>query len=171
MAIFWDSLIIPNQSEINIKHIQELRTKLDDIDSFIGQVKNDVVEPGIIPLNGVIIWEEETMPKYGVWAVCNGSNGTRDMRRRFPIAAGENIPFGTMGGEATTKITLDNFPVHTHRTATKIIYPEIYWTHNYYINKVEPHNPGTWSVATSGEGVPHNNIPPYYASAYLKRIG
>lgn len=44
------------------------------------------------------------------WAICNGSNGTPDLRNRFIVAAGSTYALGAKGGETTHKLTKKELP-------------------------------------------------------------
>lgn len=48
----------------------------------------------------------------GGWFVCNGTNGTVDLRDRFVMAAGGTHAAGTSGG--SFKISIGNVPNHSH---------------------------------------------------------
>lgn len=53
------------------------------------------------------------------WLLCNGTNGTPDLRDRFIVGAGNNYAVGTTGGAATVTLTEAQMPSHTHSiTAT-----------------------------------------------------
>ena len=64
-----------------------------------------------IPQGGIIMYTGVTAPSG--WALCNGSNGTPDLRDKFVIGAGLNYAYGTTGGYANTVL-----PVHTHNAAS-----------------------------------------------------
>jgi microcystin-dependent protein len=48
------------------------------------------------------------------WAVCNGDNGTPDLRDRFPVGAGGNYNVGDTGGTDTVALTVAEMPQHSH---------------------------------------------------------
>jgi hypothetical protein len=64
-----------------------------------------------IPQGGIIMYTGVTAPSG--WALCNGSNGTPDLRDKFVIGAGLNYAYGTTGGSANTVL-----PVHTHNAVS-----------------------------------------------------
>ena len=51
------------------------------------------------------------------WLLCDGSNGTPDLRDRFIVGAGSTYSPKATGGEATHKLTIAEIPSHSH-TAT-----------------------------------------------------
>jgi len=78
-----------------------------------------------IPTGGIIMYTGVTAPSG--WALCNGSNGTPDLRDKFIIGAGLNYPYGTTGGNANSTL-----PSHTH-TATSVFTGIQMGTHSHNI--------------------------------------
>lgn len=83
------------------------------------------------PIGGIIMWSGsiDTIPAN--WKLCNGSNGTPDLREKFVIGYGVNYPLNSNGGESTsttnasgshthtatiagTALTVDQMPAHSH---------------------------------------------------------
>lgn len=79
-----------------------------------------------IPTGGIIMYTGVTAPSG--WALCNGTNGTPDLRDKFIIGAGLNYPYGTTGGYANTVV-----PVHTH-TASSVFSGYQMNTHSHGVN-------------------------------------
>ena len=48
------------------------------------------------------------------WLLCDGSNGTPDLRDRFIVGAGSTYSPKATGGEATHKLTIAEIPSHSH---------------------------------------------------------
>ena len=72
---------------------------------------NNPIPPGV-----VVMWSGNFVPTG--WALCNGDNGTPDLRNRFVFCAGtETNPIGSTGGSATATLTNLNIPAHTHTIA------------------------------------------------------
>jgi microcystin-dependent protein len=75
------------------------------------------------PKGMIVIWSgTETNIPVG-WAICNGNNGTPDLRGRFVLGTDPNINdntapgyFGSTGGSETSSVTftVDTIPAHTH---------------------------------------------------------
>ena len=60
----------------------------------------------IMPFNG-------TRPP-AKWALCDGSNGTPDLRNRFVVGVGSSHEFNEEGGQNSVTLSLENLPKHQH---------------------------------------------------------
>lgn len=74
---------------------------------------------GVIPPGGIIMWSGSVASIPAGWALCNGSNGTPDLRDRFVVGAGTTYTPGNTGGSATVALVEADLPSHTH-TASPI---------------------------------------------------
>lgn len=63
-----------------------------------------------VPPGGIIMWSGTTIPDG--WLLCDGTNGTPDLRDRFILGAGNTYAVGNTGGSNT--ISAANLPPHTH---------------------------------------------------------
>jgi hypothetical protein len=61
------------------------------------------------PTGGIIMWSGSVASIPSGWALCNGSNGTPDLRNRFVVGAGSTYAVAATGGSADA-ITVS----HTH---------------------------------------------------------
>jgi len=136
----------------------------------------------------IMLWSGSIGSVPSGWALCNGSNGTPDLRDRFVVAAGSTYAVGATGGSADAIVVS-----HTH-TATSVV------TDAGHIHTVPQQNSGAFAnnspipggnasgstyttntgsattgitvattnatAGTSGTGA---NLPPYYALAYIMK--
>lgn len=64
-----------------------------------------------LPRGSIIIWTSQTIPTG--WAICDGTNGTPDMRDKFIVGASNTRDINVTGGHATTSISLEGLE-HYH---------------------------------------------------------
>ncbi|MET0391600.1 MAG: hypothetical protein ABW019_00610 [Chitinophagaceae bacterium] len=104
------------------------------------------------------------------WAICNGLNGTPDLRNRFIVGAGpgSNYSIGSKGGEDFHTLTTAEMPRHTHRYGYEC-YDVVAagqsgcWLRRNGINNGDETQP-------AGESKPHENRPPYFAMLYIMKL-
>jgi len=67
-----------------------------------------------IPSGLIAIWSgtEATIPSG--WVLCNGTNGTPDLRDRFVVGSGSTYAVGATGGAANVSLTTAQLPSHNH---------------------------------------------------------
>jgi microcystin-dependent protein len=65
----------------------------------------------ILPAGAIILWEGTTPPEG--WALCDGTNGTPDLKGRF-VMGSSNVNNYEYGGNDTVSITEANIPAHNH---------------------------------------------------------
>jgi hypothetical protein len=148
-----------------------------------------------IPSGVIVMWFGSTVP--AGWKLCNGTNGTPDLRDRFIVGAGASYGTGSIGGFTDTVL-----PSHTHSLTGTATGPAgehqhdsgwgEYWggpfgnTSRYPSTgsgRTDGDNVG-WLTSSAG-GHSHNingtigyagvssagrNLPPYYALAYIMKI-
>lgn len=51
---------------------------------------------------------------YSDWHICNGVNGTPDLRDRFIVGSGNSYTSGTRGGVNSVTLTQSQMPSHSH---------------------------------------------------------
>ena len=126
---------------------------------------------GTIPKGGVILWSGSESKIPDGWALCNGSNGTPDLRDRFVVGAGNAYSVGANGGAATVTLTVDQMPPHTHDYKFRSYDLAADWKdqRNFYTVSKGSIDQAATTEATGG-GQPHENRPPYYALCYIMRV-
>lgn len=141
---------------------------------------------GEIPIGVIVIWSGATNNIPNGWQLCNGTNGTPDLRNRFVVGAGSTYSVGNTGGEATHTLTKNEMPSHNHNlletpvgngTANKLWFSSDNQT---LARSIDRQAGGSQNAATmlmssilmsnTGNSQPHNNLPPYYALCYIMKI-
>lgn len=71
----------------------------------------------LVPAGAIIMWSGSLIEIPAGWALCDGTNGTPDMRDKFAVGAGLAFAVGAVGGSAThdhNDATLSQQPAHSH---------------------------------------------------------
>lgn len=125
------------------------------------------------------------------WHLCDGTNGTPDLRNRF-IYGGDGTNNGETGGEASVTLTQQTIPAHSHTASVSSAGSHTHTaatfidSGNDHINNFScsytARQRGTATVDSSGAhthditigntggGWPHNNMPPYYVLAFMMKL-
>jgi len=96
---------VADTAETNAKDYTD--TAETNAKDYANSLVGAVVPPGIITL-----WSGSTTPTG--WALCNGSNGTPDLRDRFVVGAGSSYDVGDTGGNDNVSLSEANLPSHSH---------------------------------------------------------
>jgi microcystin-dependent protein len=62
----------------------------------------------------IMLWSGSIASIPSGWALCDGTNGTPNLRDRFVIGAGSTYAVNATGGSATATLATANLPSHTH---------------------------------------------------------
>ena len=120
------------------------------------------------PVGTIVMWSGSIATIPTNWALCNGVNGTPDLRDRFIVGAGSSYGVGVTGGLSSVTLSISEMPAHSHTyTSTPINYSRSGGTSPIYVpTGGQPSS----STSTVGGGLSHENRPPYYALAFIMRI-
>lgn len=72
----------------------------------------------LLPAGCIIQWSGSVASIPAGWALCNGSNGTPDLRDKFVVGAGGTRSPSATGGAASVAITTSSDGVHAHAGGT-----------------------------------------------------
>lgn len=73
---------------------------------------------GGIPQGGIIMWSGAIVDIPADWALCDGTNGTPDLRDMFVVGAGGGYAVGATGGEVSHVLNTSEMPEHNHSGAS-----------------------------------------------------
>lgn len=79
-------------------------------------IKLSKSEDSSLPSGSIIAWYGQIADIPSGFALCNGSNGTPDLRDRFLVGAGSTYILGATGGSDTVKLTGTQIGNHYHFT-------------------------------------------------------
>ena len=66
------------------------------------------------PSGGIVMWNGSALNIPSGWALCDGTNGTPDLRDRFIVGAGRNYSPNAIGGADSVSLTEGQMPSHSH---------------------------------------------------------
>lgn len=152
-----------------------------------GAITADKLAPGLslIPPGSIVMWSGSLATIPSGWALCNGANGTPDLRDRFVVGAGNAYSVGNTGGQSNVTLTVDQMPVHSHsataNSAGSMEFSQtsshgggnVYYgmgTIQYSNNVAKNAHTHPVTVENAGGGQAHENRPPYYALAFIMKL-
>ena len=158
-----------------------LNVYYEDVDTFqwVNATGRGPTGSADVPIGGIIMWSgtQDKLNTYSNWKLCDGNNGTPDLRDRFIVGASSYNAFEEKwktGIEGTAKQTggsKDAVVVshkhtwqYTQDTDSQFVSGlDINWTTNG--DSMSEH-----STSTDGVDGTNNNLPPYYSLAYIMRV-
>jgi microcystin-dependent protein len=90
---------------------------LGTYDNIYGIVGVQTAVGTTIPAGMISLWYGSIGSVPTGWYLCDGTNGTPDLRDRFIVGAGSSYAVGATGGATTATLTINNLPAHTHGTS------------------------------------------------------
>ena len=139
------------------------------------QVLTQRVERATVPVGVVVMWSGSTVNIPRGWALCDGNNGTPDLRGRFVVGV-DNVDYsmGSIGGEKEVALTVEQMPRHQHQV---LPYSGLEGAGGYIsrnnITASTYANSSNMTMPTGGGAggntMSHENRPPYYALAYIMK--
>ena len=158
-----------------------------------GKIKENNNE--LLPYGSIMMWSGTIATIPGGWSLCNGTNGTPDLRDRFIVGAGADssgVAMTTITGSATktggskdatvvahshsgsTTTNGDHSHLYLRYTGTDFLYGTI-WNNNndgrYWPYTTSTSGSHFHTFTTNSTGVSSNNanLPPYYALAFIMK--
>jgi hypothetical protein len=156
-------------------------------DNIYGIVGVQTAVGTTIPTGMISLWYGSIGSVPTGWYLCDGSNGTPDLRDKFIVGAGSTYAVSATGGSADTVVVS-----HTHTATSAVTDPG----HGHLI-RTDPNGGGggggnfvnttsgtsstftaatnttgvsvTTTVASAGVSGTNKNLPPYYALAYVMK--
>ena len=163
-------------------------TTLITLDNLYGILQTAPAVSNPVPSGLIAIWSGSTGSIPSGWLLCNGSNGTPDLRNSFILGAGNTYAVGATGG-STDAIVVS----HTHAATSTSVVSDPTHSHTFNVNNSGtsygggPVIPGSGSTygtnaastgitvatsttnATAGVSGSGANMPPYYALAFIMK--
>ena len=155
----------------------ELDKLLDDINNYKGIIVMWGKDPTTIPTG---------------WALCDGTNGTPDLRNRFIVGAGKTYAIGDKGGATTVTLTTNQMPSHNHEGTAAAGGEHTHevemasMTAKYHVKDAGRYcrtldsdvyttssagaHTHSMEINNAGSNGAHENCPPYYALVYIIKL-
>jgi hypothetical protein len=136
------------------------------------------------PAGVIVLWSGSIGSIPSGWALCNGSNGTPDLRNRFVVGAGSTYSVDATGGSANAIVVS-----HTHTATSTVPDHDHDVTVTGLIGEPGGFAPGggassggsdtftttsesltiTTTIDSAGTSGTNANLPPYYALCYIMK--
>lgn len=146
----------------------------------------------LIPKGLISMWSGSISTIPDGWALCDGNNGTPDLRNRFIVGAGEEYSVGATGGAKEVTLTEEQMPSHNHSRGTLGISSAGSHSHSLDTGSgsstdtglMKSNSSGSRSTSSAGShshsisgntgsagsGQAHENRPPYFALAFIMKL-
>jgi hypothetical protein len=157
---------------------------IQTLDNIYPILQNAPASAPAVPSGVILLWSGSTGSIPSGFLLCDGTNGTPDLRDRFIVGAGNSYAVNAIGGTADAIV-----PVHTHAATSTVTDPG--HTHSMIYTNIAGAGAGSLfngnssisatipaaftgitvatSVANAGVSGVGANIPPYYALAYIQK--
>ena len=120
-----------------------------------------------VPTGGIIMWSGSEVPNG--WLLCDGTEGTPDLRDRFVLGWGSRS-IGDVGGEERHTLTVDEMPSHAHDAGSLTARGATGGGGGLEASGAVPTSVSvTGNTGSTGGDGSHNNMPPYYVLAFIMK--
>jgi len=137
---------------------------------------------GLAPVGSIVLWMDAGNIPAG-WALCDGNNGTPDLRDRFLAGVGgydyaseeREYALGQTGGSDEVALSVAQMPPHAHTYTTAGDRTQHYvsmfgWSDDDWWQNSTDGKCKNGSTEEAGGGEAHENRPPYVAGCFIMRV-
>ena len=177
---FFYKFVLANSSNVTIQ----------TYDNLYGIVSATPPAATPIPAGGILLWSGSIGSIPAGYVLCNGSNGTPDLRDRFLVGAGSTYAVNATGGSADSIVVTHNHtatstvtdPGHDHDAITQVsgssssgaqftnsFSGSVNTTSTQMIQTATTGITVATTTANAGTSGTNANLPPYYALCYIMK--
>ena len=158
---------------------------IQSYDNLYGIIGTAPASGTTFPAGGIIIWSGAIGAVPTGWYICDGTNGTPDLRNRFIVGAGSTYSVGANGGSAdaitvththtATTTTTDTGHTHSIGTFSGTAIAQSGGLNGYASSggtsgsNTALNITATTTNANAGVSGTNANLPPYWALAYIQK--
>jgi hypothetical protein len=152
---------------------------IQTLDNIYPILQNAPASAPVVPSGCILLWSGSTGSIPAGWYLCNGANGTPDLRDRFIVGAGNTYAVNATGGSADAIVVTHTHtitdPGHDHSIQGNLAGTTAY---NGFGPGGQIYGGATVNTSTETTGITVNNagvsgtnanLPPYYALAYIMK--
>ena len=154
------------------------------LNAIVSDSSGNISTSAALPTGAIVMWAgtiDDISFLEGYWSLCDGTNGTPDLRSRFIIGANTSqsatsnmtnlnvYPQNQIGGEEYHQLIVSEMPSHTHAINGN---PQggLTTAGNANLTAFSTYGGADALTGASGGDYPHNNLPPYYALAFIMKM-
>jgi microcystin-dependent protein len=142
------------------------------------------MEKKLVPEGTIVLWsgQVEFIPEG--WSLCDGSNGTPDLSGRFVLSYDKNRgeskrEINSQGGSETVELKECHLPIHGHKGEGKTTEKGFKKGTNTWRGGGDKSGPYVGdpvdieisvNIESTGDGIAHDNMPPFYVLAYIMKL-
>ncbi len=124
----------------------------------------------LVPTGTIMAYNGSTAPNG--WVLCDGTNGTPNLKGRFILGSGSNADLSTRtlgqtGGAETVTLTVDQIPPHNHHFSGANSESQYKYINN--SGDIARSTNAEADTNNTGGDKPHENMPPFYVLTYIMK--
>ncbi len=110
-----------------------------------------------IPVGIIVMWSGQLDRLPAGWALCDGQNGTPDLRDRFVVGAGASYGVSASGGANTVTLNPNEMPVHNHSASSGAAGDHNHWIEGINADGLSMRQRRIWGETTVDINSVHNS--------------
>src|SRR5262249_21411066 len=159
----------------------------------IVSARSSISKGTVVPCGTIVMWYGDAKTIPDGWALCDGSNGTPNLKDRVLVAAGGKYNPAETGGQDSVKLAVENLPAHNHTGTTSLsgahyhqgkldtgsggsggsaLMPSggNFVMNEWYTTETSSEHSHTVTVSSSGDAKAMENRPAYYAVYFIMKV-